>query len=542
VLLTLLAVLIAGLAVSAAIAGRLPAGALTAVVFAVCGGVVAISALATASGGTSTLTLPFGPAGTATHLALDPLAASFLLLLFATTPCKAAAPLPLAALGLTLLSGDCFTLATGLLLLGVPDRLRVAAGASVCVIVALAFTGASADFALLRAAQSTDWFFHALPFLLLLAAGGISRVCPAIGLYLLIRVLLGLGSADEPLWWGLPLLLAGAAVASFGALRAALAGTIDAVASACPLQQFGLAVMAIGVAVMARAVDLPSVVSQALAAAWLAAVGHVLGRALLSRVAQAVEAGAGTRRLDRLGGLVHGMPVTAAACLAALVVVAALPPGLGFAAFWLLLQLLLSVARSGDAGFLLLLACIAAVTAGSIGVMALAAVRLFGIVFLGRPRTPRAAAADEPASRDWLVVGGLATVATLLGVMPGLALLPAGGWTKPADALSFLVVRTGPGVPGYSPLAVAVLLGVLVLPILHLCRPSDQHREPVWSGGFAAPAWLPFGDPATQYGPASFVAPLKRIVGLLAPLSALRDRARRYGGLVMRMANRLMTP
>ena len=541
-LLILLASLVAGLAVVAAIAGRLPRSALTVVVGAICGLVVVISSVATAAGGTSILTLPLGPAGAVTHLAVDPMAASFLLLLFVTIPWEAPAPLPLAGLGLTLLAGDGFTLAVGLLLLGAPGRLRIAAVASVCVIVALACLGASAEFAVSRAAQANALLFPGIPLFLLLGAGSISLVHPAVGLYLLVRVLFNLSNSSQPLWWGLLLLLAGATVASIGAIRAALADTVDAVASACPLHQFGLAVMAIGVALTARAVDLPSVVSRALAAAWLAAVGHALCRVLLSRIAQAVETGAGTRRLDRLGGLVHGMPITAAACLAALLVVAVLPPGLGFAAFWLLLQLLVSIARSGDSGMLLLLASLAAVVAGSAGVMVLAAVRLFGIAFLGRPRTPRAAAAEEPAPRDRQVLGGLAAIATVLGVVPALALSPAAGWTRPVSALSFLVLPTEPGAPGYSPLAAAALLGVFTLVILRASRASDRHREPVWLGGFTAPAWLPFGDPATQYGAASFVAPLARMVRLLGPVVAIRDHAARYGGLVIRMANRLMAP
>ena len=52
------------------------------------------------------------------HLALDPLAASFLLLLFLVVPCADTAPLPLAAVAITLLAGDGFTLSVGLLLLG----------------------------------------------------------------------------------------------------------------------------------------------------------------------------------------------------------------------------------------------------------------------------------------------------------------------------------------------------------------------------------------------------------------------------------------
>ena len=73
-------------------------------------------------------------------------------------------------------------------------------------------------------------------------------------------------------------------------------------------------------------------------------------------------------------------------CLVALFATAALPSGLGFAALWLLFQSLLAIARSGELGLQLLAACVTLVTGLSVGLAALAAVRLFGTVFLGRPR------------------------------------------------------------------------------------------------------------------------------------------------------------
>ena len=245
--------------------------------------------------------------------------------------------------------------------------------------------------------------------------------------------------------------------------------------------------MALGVALFARAVDLPSVTSQALAAAWLALVGHVLCRTLLLRCADATESGAGTRRLDRLGGLIHRMPVTAGSCLVGLFAVAVLPPGLGFAAFWLLFQSLLAAARIGDLGLQVLVVCVAALAALSVGLAALAAVRLFGVAFLGVPRTPRAAVADDAPRAVRIVLGSLAAATALLGVLPGLALLPAAGWTRATGSM----VIAGPAhavprrrairrLPRQALLAVAGLVAMWVSR-----RTGEQRREQAWSGGFA---------------------------------------------------------
>ena len=226
-----------------------------------------------------------------------------------------------------------------------------------------------------------------------------------------------------------PLLLAGVGIAAIGSLRAALADTLHKVLSVGSLHQFGMATMALGVALFARAVDLPSVASRALAAAWLALVCHMLCRTLLLMCADAVESGAGTRRLDLMGGLLHRMPITAGCCLVGLFTVAVLPPGLGFAAFWLLFQSLIAAARIGDFGVQLLVLVVAALTALSVGLMALATVRLFGVVFIGRPRTPRTAVAEEAPRPVRLVLIGLAASLGLLGLLPALVLLPTIGWT-----------------------------------------------------------------------------------------------------------------
>ena len=221
--------------------------------------------------------------------------------------------------------------------------------------------------------------------------------------------------------------------------------------------------------------------------------------------------GAGTRRLDRLGGLIHRMPVTAGSCLVGLFAVAMLPPGLGFAAFWLLFQSLLAAARIGEIGPQVLVVCVAALAALSVGLAGLATVRLFGVVFLGVPRTPRAAVADDAPRPVRILLGGLAAATALLGVLPSLALLPAAGWTRATQSMSLLILRTGAETPGYSPVAAAGLLAVAGFAAMWVSRRTgEQQREPAWSGGFAEPpSWLPFGDPATQYGPASFTEALR---------------------------------
>jgi NADH:ubiquinone oxidoreductase subunit 5 (subunit L)/multisubunit Na+/H+ antiporter MnhA subunit len=281
----------------------------------------------------------------------------------------------------------------------------------------------------------------------------------------------------------------------------------------------GLAIMAVGVALAARATDLTPVASLALAASWLLLATHALCRTALLLGAGAVRRAAGTDNLGRLGGLIHGMPVTALCTLTALLGTAMLPPGLGFAGFWLLVQSLLGVFRIGGPGLQIPLTLAVLLAALSAGLAAMAAVRLAGVVFLGRPRAPRVAVAEEAPPTHRLCLVGITAMTGLLAVLPGLALLPA------SRALGRLANGSGPGMPlvlkpaaeapGYAPLAIGALLAALCYALLWLSRRRGPgyRREPAWTGGFAPPPpWLPFGDPATQVGAASLAEPLRSVL------------------------------
>jgi formate hydrogenlyase subunit 3/multisubunit Na+/H+ antiporter MnhD subunit len=484
--------------------------------------VVAAALLLLVTGGLPQVALPVGPAGMAIKLALDPLAASFLLL----APCTTLAPLPLATMVVILSAANGFTLAIGLLLLGGLASPRPASLAAITCLAALALAGSTMDFAAIRAMPPDGWRAAAVLLLTLTGAAAAATFSPVMAAYVLIRLLLDLCGAGQPLWWGVPLLLAGAGMAMIASLRGALADLLDVAVAQASMHQIGLAVIGLGVALCARGVDLPSNASHALDGAWLAIACYALSRALLLRCADAVESGAGTRRLDCLGGVIHRMPITTGACLTGLFTIAILPPGLGFAAFWLVFQSLVAAARIGSFGLGLMVAAVTLVTGVSVGLAALAAMRVAIVVFLGRPRTPRAAAADEVARPVRLILVGLATLLGVLGVLPVLALLPAFRWADGAMAVSLLGLRIGSQTPGYAATFMAVLVaGAWIALAKVIRRPGLGRREPDWAGGFSPPpAWMPFGDPTTQCSPTSFIAPIEDLIARLPSTDAARHR------------------
>jgi len=525
----------------------------------------------------ATLALPLGLPGAAFRLGLDPLAGFFAVLLFATgaatcayaeatdspTPHDPAAPaaripgpgpLPvcLAGLGLAILAADSLARAVGLAIAGgaiwalsPPGRagaaqLGVALLAAAAVIVAadapppapllaaLLGPGALAGLVPLHAWLTPA---HRAPAA---AAALLSGAMVPVALYAILRMLFDPAGAAPPTWWGLPLMLLGAASVVAGGLDATRRANLDTALAAGTVRQTGLTAIGLGIALAARAADLPGVTAMALGAVLLLATLQAVCGTLLPLVAGAIRQGAGTRRLDRLGGLVHRMPIATTCLLASLFAVAALPPGAGFAAIWLLFQALLALPRAGALPFQLLLCALAAVLGLAAALASASLLRLVGTVCLGRPRTPRAAAADEPTRLARRPLLALAATVTVLGVFVGpflrlLADAPIRALTGTGLGPRATLLGLAPGAesPGYAALPLASLLLLAVGLVLWLRRlrgvPGAAVSGPAWDDGFAAPpAWLPFGNPATQTAGAAFVPvspwrawPLLRRLGML---------------------------
>jgi hydrogenase-4 component B len=482
-------------------------------------------------------------------------------------------PVFLAAMAVTLLAGDAFGLVFGFELMSLASWAMVlsrhedaasrdaalfymgmAAFGAVCLVPAFALlapvtpSGMDLRFAAIRAAPPEGWRAAAVLVLVLLGAGSKAGLAPLhvwlplahpaapshvsalmsgamtkVALYVVIRMLLDLCGPVQPLWWGVPLLAMGAGSAVLGALRANMEPDLKTILASSTVENVGLIAVGIGVALIARAADLPGLAALALGAAMLHALNHGIFKTLLFLGAGAAQHGAGSRSLERLGGLIHQMPVTTCCVLVGCAGLAAVPPGPGFASEWLLFQSVLAAPRIGGLALQTTVVVVASLIALAAALAASASVRLVGIAFLGRPRSPRAAAAEEagPPAR-WAMIS-LAVLTGVLGLLPGPALRLAEPAIR-ALAGSGLEGRANPldlatliGARGYAAPAVALLLaamgGLTFVAVRRLTAPGYR-RGPAWSCGFAAPpAWLPFGDPVTQYSGSSFAQPLARTLG-----------------------------
>jgi formate hydrogenlyase subunit 3/multisubunit Na+/H+ antiporter MnhD subunit len=220
----------------------------------------------------------------------------------------------------------------------------------------------------------------------------------------------------------------------------------------------------VGVALVALGLGHPDIATAAIGANAIIAMGVGL-------IATTLLEATGTASLNWLGGLARGMPRFSLLMLGIFAFAGLLPPGPGFAALAALVRA--ATAPGGAAAAPPVLAVLGV----WFGLMIFAALRGFTFAALGRPRSLRAAAAEDAAPR----------------ITVALALLIAGG-LLPGLASGPMVILT---------------LGVAVIAAsIHrwLAR-SGAADVAGYDDGFARPpAWLPFGDPATQITASGFIS------------------------------------
>src|SRR5207244_12371885 len=115
------------------------------------------------------------------------------------------------------------------------------------------------------------------------------------------------------------------------------------------VENIGIILMGVGVSIVGRHLRLPLLSAIGLAAALFHTLNHALFKSLLFLGAGTVDAQTHLRDVERLGGLIHRLPWTAACFIAGSAAICALPPLNGFASEWLLYRGFFELARGGAA-------------------------------------------------------------------------------------------------------------------------------------------------------------------------------------------------
>ena len=210
-----------------------------------------------------------------------------------------------------------------------------------------------------------------------------------------------LGSVD--FWWGALVLLVGLLSAFFGALYAQMEKDIKRILAYSSVENMGIVFAAMGAGMLLLTTSHKEYAVIGFTAAIVHSFNHSIMKSLMFMVAGAVNHAVDDKNIEKMGGLAKLMPWTAGCALTGSLALAALPLTNGFIGEWLMFHSFAFLAQADAGTSVRLLAALAFILSGLASALALGCfVRVFGVVFLGRPRTRRAEAAHE-ASRFMLV-------------------------------------------------------------------------------------------------------------------------------------------
>jgi len=238
-----------------------------------------------------------------------------------------------------------------------------------------------------------------------------------LGIYGIIRFNFDLVPVQEPAA-GVIVLVIGSVSALVGILYATIQSEMKRLLAHSTIENMGIVAADLGAAMVFLATNHQIVAGIALIAALYHLANHSAYKALLFIGTGAVEAGTGTRDLDRLGGLVRHMPWTSGFFLVGVLSISALPPLNGFVSEWLTLQTILRSVLLSSTVVKIVFAISGALLALTAGLAVTCFAKVFAMGFLGMARSQGAARAVEAPRGTRVPLTLLAASCIALGILP----------------------------------------------------------------------------------------------------------------------------
>ncbi|MDT8388618.1 MAG: hydrogenase 4 subunit B [Thiogranum sp.] len=317
--------------------------------------------------------------------------------------------------------------------------------------------------------------------------------------------------------WGVVALLLGSVSALLGVLYAMQQNDLKRLLAYSSIENIGIIFLGLGMSMIFIGTGLPALGAIALVAALFHSFNHAMFKSLLFLGAGNIVQRAREQNLERMGGLMIRLPYTGVFFLIGCISIAALPPFNGFVSEWMTFQAALQ-ATALENGVLRALIPFTAAMLALTGALSLAVfVKLYGVAFLGQPRSRRVRHARRTPLGIRVSQGLLALICLLAGVFPNtvvnlLNTIPnmfIGSDLSAATSRGWLwLTPIAPEVASYS--APLVLVGILAAWLLtwwfiHPRGARGVRRGPAWDCGFG-----PLG-PSMQYTSTAFAMPIRRI-------------------------------
>ena len=305
-----------------------------------------------------------------------------------------------------------------------------------------------------------------------------------------------------PSWWGYLVLLAGALSGLLGVLYALAENDLKRLLAYSSIENVGIIYLGLGASLLFAAYHAPAWAALALCAALLHSLNHALFKSLLFLGAGAVSDSTHTVNIEELGGLLRRMPATGTVFLIACCSIVGLPLFNGFVSEWLIFQSFLAGATLANIPPSIVLPLMIGVLALIGGLAAACFAKVYGVAFLGRPRSVNAEHATDVPLTMQAGMMILAGACVLTGIFPGIVLRPL--------ALNAQELLSGAMLPGnaaplghvlpWLALGIACIFTAAIAIVRRVGRTTST-----WACG------LPGLDSRMQYTSTAFSKPLRRV-------------------------------
>lgn len=318
--------------------------------------------------------------------------------------------------------------------------------------------------------------------------------------------------------WGVLVLLIGAASAVLGVLYALVQHDLKRLLAYHSVENIGIIYIGLGLSMIFQATGHLEISALALIAALYHCMNHAIFKSLLFLGAGAVLQQTHQHDMEKMGGVIKKMPVTAACFLVGCISISALPPFNGFISEWLTFQAALqgTALRSGILGAIIPVASAILALTGALA--AACFVKVYGVIFLGRPRSLQIAEAQETSFGMQFSQVMLALSCLVFGIFPtwvvnAINVIPEGlmgsGLPKTTSSNWLWLAPISKQTASYGAIPVLVGLAVSWLIVyfsLHPLRRDNHIRtSTAWDCGFGPLT------PRMQYTSSAFAMPIRRV-------------------------------
>jgi hydrogenase-4 component B len=341
------------------------------------------------------------------------------------------------------------------------------------------------------------------------------------GIYGMARVFFDF-YGTPPLWMGTLVLGLGVASALLGVLYALMEQDLKRMLAWSTIENAGIIVMGFGAALMFRALGQGNLAALALIAALYHTFNHATFKGLLFLGAGAVVEATHTRNMEKMGGLIRRMPVTALCFLIGAAAISGLPPVNGFVSEWLTYQALLAGFGTTQSLTRLMFPIAGSLLALTAALAAACFVKAFAIPFLALPRSVEAAEASESpfTMRAGMAILALGCIALGIGATFFVSIFdPITQQTLGVRASAQLIMARGlalsPGTAHGGTISTAGIALLFLLAALAFALPLGLRwkrrsvRGPAWDCG------LPGLTADNEYTATAFSKPLRMIFSAL---------------------------